>query len=211
MRERFRPSSSKSAFLEAGAVLGISIISLLVILLGTLLWGIWDGSIHPRLFRFLLDPAATMNADPLRTLLTIVVSIVIATIIAAIAGAVVGAGVFPKGEKLRRILNSDAAIRHHESGWSNIFTGYQGKNTEADLIVSVQLKSGNWLQGLLASYSPSPDDDPNRAIVLRQPLMYRTGTMKKAEKLDDVDLVTVLAVDIEYVGVTLYESGVFDV
>jgi len=68
-------------------------------------------------------------------------------------------------------------------------------------MVSIRLKSGNWIYGRLASYDPSPIEDENRPRTLVEPLRFRSATAVEADILPNAQTVVIRASEIDYLAV----------
>lgn len=205
-KERRRPSMKRSSFRETATVVIASAVAISLVVAVALVIGIWVPQVHAWIHEFLTDPSALMEQDPIRFLIVCLSAMAAITSFAALVGTFPRSGKEPKNKIVRALLASSTAIKPDESGWHDAFIrGTRGENP--DRLVSVYLKNGGWLQGLLQSYNPAAEDDPNRALVLTRPLMYRNPTAKFAVELDTTNVVVVNASEIYFLTVTFYPEG----
>ncbi|UTM47247.1 DUF6338 family protein [Glutamicibacter mysorens] len=96
-------------------------------------------------------------------------------------------------------------IKLHRSAWSVAFEAPKGTY----VILSVQFKNGDWLQGPLHHSNPSPDETDDRSLMVEGPILFRSAEADEANVLDQEQTVIISASEIRYLSVMKDPNGMW--
>lgn len=195
--ERRRAAPRRSPFRETSIVIVASAIFLGIPLI---LWAVFS-YIFPQLRSELVDALVNFTDgfrdQPVEYLLGTVAYLVVASSLAYLAAS----------DFVQNMINSFSgtpSIRTNHSGWSIAFDA-MGK--EAILVASLQLKSGAWIQGFVASYSPTVEESDQRSIVLSGSILVRSSAKGEVTRIEDGHQIVVQASEIEYMTVSYLDPN----
>lgn len=189
--EKHRPVGNRSAFRDTATVVVASSVCAVTVIVAALVTSIFSEPVANWIGKFIGNPAALVAEAPRGTIGLFIGALVIATAIGA------GAGAFLTSSPAAWLQKNSKAIRYHVSGWENAFA----RHPKSRVMVSVRLKSGNWVYGQLDFYSPSPTEDGNRSITLAGSLWFRGAEKQEAEPLENAQIVVIQASEIDYLTV----------
>ncbi|GAA3325861.1 hypothetical protein GCM10017711_23340 [Paeniglutamicibacter sulfureus] len=72
----------------------------------------------------------------------------------------------------------------------------------AIVVASLQLKTGTWIQGEVASYNTTPEDTDERSLVLSGSILVRSAAAKKAERVAEGQQMVIQSSEIEHMTVS---------
>lgn len=96
-------------------------------------------------------------------------------------------------------------IKIHQSAWTVAFEAPKGTY----VILSVQFKNGDWLQGPLHHSNPSPDETDDRSLMVEGPVLFRSAETSEPELLDQEQTVVISASEIRYVSAMKDPTGLW--
>lgn len=189
--EKLRPRGKRSVFRETATVVVASSTFLVLTLFLSLVVALFVPAFSSWLDVFISNPAKLFLSDPRLTLISIFGGLLLASAMGIFFGSSVGQAI------VHKVLGGESKIRHHVSAWSTAFE----LHPEANVMVSVQLKSGNFIYGQLFGFSPTPDEDSDRAFTLSGPIHFRGANADDIELLENANMVVVHASEIDYLSV----------
>lgn len=192
--EKHRSSRRRSAFRETSTVVVASAVCLLIPLVIWALISIPFPALRPVLAASLSGLAVAFEAQPIEYFLGIVGYLCVATLFGFLFGT-------PQLQKLVADVGGKPAIERDQSGWIRAFDAMD----KAVILVSLQLKSGTWIQGRLGSYSATSEDTDERALVLSGGILIRTATAQEPEPVDEGQQMVIQASEIEHMTVGYLE------
>lgn len=198
--EKYRPRTKKSAFKEtativiASAACHLFVLFVFLCLVGVLGWSL------PALRDFtdqaLTDPLSMFNDNPYAVTWLFILLLAVSSAVGLFLG-------------LPRIWNwlisagGKAKIERSETTWTQIFHAKKGHR----VFVEIQMLSGDWIYGELASHDPDADDDDNRTLVLGGSIYVRPRDAKEMSHLETATKMIVSSKEIEYLSVTYALPG----
>lgn len=196
--EKSRSAPRRSIFRETSIVVFASAVCLLVPLIIWALLAFPVPALGPPLEKMLVGLSGAFAADPILYFLIIVGYLGMATGLGVLFGR-------PKIHAMLSSLGADSSIKKNRSSWTHVFEEarvFEDMGTQVITLASIQLKSGTWLQGQVASYNAMVEDSDERALVLSGSLYVRTPTAKKPESMETGQQLVVQASEIEYMLVS---------
>lgn len=198
--ERRRSYGKMSAFRETATVVVASSAALLtswifVILLSTI------PVLNPWVNAMMADPDGVRAENPLVYSGCIILILALAVTFGFIGGQ-------PRiNQWIARIGSHEDDVKLYQSGWT---VAFDTKGRKIPVIVSVQLKNGDWLQGPIDHWNQSPDETPDRSFTLKGPIWFRSSTAEIDELLDQDQAVVISAAEIEYLTVAEDPAGAYE-
>lgn len=96
----------------------------------------------------------------------------------AVAAVLAYLATLPQARKLAVKVLEDYPHHSTVSAWWLMFETWQGQR---DIHVGCVLDDESYVEGWLGSFSPAADDNPDRDIVLTEPILYRPAGTSRAE------------------------------
>lgn len=193
--EKRRSAPRRSVFRETSTVIVSSAIFLGIPLVGWALLSYPFPSLRSALSASLTNFTTQFANAPIEYFLWTVVYLLGASLLAFLAATV-------KIQKLLTKLAGRGSIETRHSGWTFVF---DEKDPSHVLVASIQLKSGTWVQGNVASYSPTVEENDQRSIILSGSITLRTSTSCELTYIEDGQQMVIQASQIEYLIVTYLE------
>lgn len=186
--EKHRPRGLRSAFRETATVVVASSIFLVTVLALTLLTSVFVPELSDWVREFIARPDQLLATNPRGTTAILLAGLGVATAMGLYFGSKAGHNF------LHWITGGDGKIKYHTSAWDTVFT----LHPTAAVMVTVQLRSGNWVYGRLHEYSPSPIEDGDRAMILVSPIYFRGTNASEISELQNAQAMVIQASEIDY-------------
>ncbi|MGP5024973.1 DUF6338 family protein [Glutamicibacter ardleyensis] len=197
--ERHRPQGKLSTFAETATVIVASSVS--IVLTGTIAVLLcFFPAIQPWILSMITEPNLVRRENPLEYVTIIVIALLVAVSIGYVGGH----------PKLHRMLGEagprESELRNNSSAWN---VAFEHKAKES-VIVTAQLKNGDWIQGPLHHWNPNPDETQDRAFVLYGPIWFRSSEAETEEELlNENQMFVIAASEIAYLTVAKDPHDVF--
>lgn len=156
--ERHRASLKLSTFRETANIVFASVVSLFVVSVVAVAVSLVSPPFNGFLIDVFQDPVGFFERDPILLVVASLLGVSAASLLAMVFG------LQRVQEWFESALTTKTSIKNHWSGWIAAFEDEDMKGHHR--LVSVTLKDGSWIQGVLKSYSAIPDDTGDRALVL---------------------------------------------
>lgn len=174
--ERHRASLKLSTFRETTNIVFASVVSLFVVLVIAVGFALFSPPLNRFMTDLFRDPVGLFDRDPIGLVVASLIGISAASFFAVVFG-------HQRVQAwIESFLTTKTSIKNHWSGWIAAFEdeGMQGHHR----LVSVTLKDGSWIQGVLKSYSAIPDDTGDRALVLYG---FNKSSPKGSVEIEDLE------------------------
>ncbi|MDR7358949.1 DUF6338 family protein [Paeniglutamicibacter sulfureus] len=189
--EKHRATRRRSAFRETSAVVVSSAICLLVPLVFLAVATFPFPALRPYFAGFLSRSDVIFYADPVGYFLALIFFLCLATLLGFILGT-------SRVQTWLRNIGGKPLIDRDRSGWTKTFEAMG----PAIVVASLQLKTGTWIQGEVASYNTTPEDTDERSLVLSGSILVRSAAAKKAERVAEGQQMVIQSSEIEHMTVS---------
>lgn len=183
-----RARTTRSAFRESALVVIVSAICAALFLVIFLALSMAIPGLAGPLAEFARDPDKAFSQDPQLVTVWILISFAFTSVCGYLAG---GKHSYAVLEKL--IPKNGPLVQG--SAWKQVLT-----DTENDVMVGLQLKSGIWIQGTYAHHTHTVEDSGDRALVLQGPISCRNKDERELQPLLDFDRVVIQSSEIDYLA-----------
>lgn len=198
--ERRRSYGKMSAFRESATVVVASSAALLMSWISVILLSSIP-ALNPWVNAMIADPDGVRTENPLIYSACIIFVLALAVFFGFVGGQPT------VSQWIANIGSHEDDVKLYQSGWT---VAFDTMGRKIPVIVSVQLKNGDWLQGPLDHWNQSPDETSDRSFTLRGPIWFRSSTAENDELLSQDQAVVVSAAEIEYFTVAEDPLGAYE-
>lgn len=197
--ERHRVTGESSVFRETATVIVASSATMIATWIVAVFLTVFP-ALRRWISALLSNPSGVQEERPLLYSSMLILALAVSVAIAYVAG-------LPWVQnKLLTFEPEVDEMKLNTSAWSLLF---DKNESEGPLIVSVQLKNGDWIQGPLQYWNPSPKESSDRSFVLYGPIWFRSSEADEEELLNVEQAFIISAAEISHLSVTMDPDKIY--